>query len=195
PAQESGSMPKKRAGGTPERPIELRAGPEHHARLDVMCTIAIVVATVAAFLPVLANQFVNWDDPYTLSDNKQLGSAGILAWAFTTRAMGHFQPLAWLTWSAVKSTAGSSARAFHTLSLIGPLVNATMVYLVTRRLTLDAALDRASASVAAPATALLFAVHPMRVEPVAWASAFPYVESLFWLLAATLMYLRYTDSG
>src|SRR5262249_5711034 len=154
-------------------------GPKYHARLDLVCTIAIAVATMAAFLPVLTNQFVNWDDPYTFSDNKQLGSPGILAWAFTTRAMGHFQPLAWLTWSAIKSTAGLAPSAFHTLSLIGHLVNATMVYLVTRRLTLSASLngaspDRASASVAAAATALLFAVHPLRVEPVAWASAFPY---------------------
>jgi protein O-mannosyl-transferase len=188
-------MPKKRTAATTKRPVELRAEPKHNTRLDLVCTLAIAAATMAAFLPILTNQFVNWDDPYALADNKQLGSAGILAWAFTTRVMGHFQPLAWLTWSAVKSTAGLTARAFHTLSLIGHIVNATMVYLVTRRLTLNASLDRASASVAAAATAVLFAVHPLRVEPVAWASAFPYVESLLWLLVATLMYLRYTDSG
>jgi len=188
-------MPKKRAPGTTKRPVELPAEPKRHTRLDLVCTIAIAVTTMAAFLPILTNQFVNWDDPYTLTDNKQLGSAGILAWAFTTRAIGHFQPLAWLTWSAVKSIAGITARPFHTLSLIGHLVNATMVYLVTRRLTLDAALDRATATVAATATALVFAVHPLRVEPVAWASAFPYVESLLWLLVATLMYLRYADAG
>jgi tetratricopeptide (TPR) repeat protein len=188
-----------------KRPVELPANSKRHTRLDWVCTIAIAVATMAAFLPILTNQFVNWDDPYTLSDNKQLGSPGILAWAFTTRAMGHFQPLAWLTWSAVKSTAGLAPSAFHTLSLIGHLVNAMLVFLVTRRLTRSASLngaslngaslDRASASVAAAATALVFAVHPLRVEPVAWASAFPYVESLLWLLVATLMYLRYTDSG
>src|SRR5262249_4764831 len=154
-------------------PVELPAESKHNARRDLVCTIAIAVATIAAFLPILTNQFVNWDDPYTLSDNTQLGSAGILAWALTTRAMGHFQPLARLTCSAVKSTAGLAPSAFHTLSLIGHLVNATMVYLVTRRLTLNSSLDHASASVAATATALLFAVHPLRVEPVAWASAFP----------------------
>lgn len=188
-------MPRNRAAKTTKRPVKLPAGQKPNTLLDWVCAITIAVATMAAFLPVLTNQFVNWDDPYTLSNNEQLGSPAILTWAFATRIMGHFQPLAWLTWSAVKSTAGLAPTAFHTLSLIGHVANATMVYLVTRRLALNASVDHATVSAAAAATALLFAVHPLRVEPVAWASAFPYVESLFWLLVATLMYLRYTDSG
>ena len=157
--------------------------------------IAIAAATLAAFLPLAANQFVNWDDPYALINNKQLESPGILPWAFTTRLMGHFQPLAWLTWFAVSSLAGKTPLAFHTLSLIGHVVNATLVYLVTRRLTFKASIESGKASLAAGATALLFAVHPLRVEPVAWASAFPYIQSLTWLLVATLTYLQYTDAS
>jgi tetratricopeptide (TPR) repeat protein len=164
-------------------------------RVDLFWTIAIAAAALVAFLPLTANQFVNWDDPYTLIGNKRLTSPGLFTWAFTTREMGHIQPLAWLTWSAVDSIAGMSPIAFHTLSLVGHVVNATLVYMVTRRLMLKAFLEPRTASIAAAATALLFAVHPLRVEPVAWASAFPYVQSLTWLLVATLTYLRYTDAG
>ena len=56
---------------------------------DVAWTIAIAAATLAAFLPLVANQFVNWEDPYALTDNTQLESPHFLAWAFTTRLMGH----------------------------------------------------------------------------------------------------------
>lgn len=155
----------------------------------------LVVATLVAFLPLSGNQFVNWDDPYTLIGNERLGSSGVVTWAFTTRLMGHFQPLAWLTWSAVKTLFGVTPGAFHFLSLFGHVFNAVLVYFLTRRLATKGGAQPATIRVAAPAAALLFAVHPLRVEPVAWASAFPYVLSLTWLLAATLTYIRYTESG
>jgi tetratricopeptide (TPR) repeat protein len=57
-----------------------------------------------------------------------------------------------------------------------------------------AGVERRRLRIGAFAAALLFAIHPMRVEPVAWASAFPYILALIWLLASTLAYLRYCDS-
>src|SRR6185503_11144906 len=181
-------------GVATKKATQVSAGGKSDTRVDFVWTLAIAAATLAAFLPLASNQFVNWDDPYALTGNERLGSPGVVAWAFTTRVMGHFQPLAWLTWSAVNSLAGMSPIAFHALSLIGHAVNASLVYVVTRRLTLKASVDYRTASLAAAAAALLFAVHPLRVEPVAWASAFPYVQSLTWLLVATLTYLRYADS-
>src|SRR5262245_60341172 len=177
-------MPRGPTAAT-RNPTQVSAGKKSDPRIDWIGMITNEAAALAAFMTLSTNQFVNWDDPYALSGNKQLGSPGILEWAFTTRLMGHFQPVAWLTWSAVNSLAGTSPIAFHTLSLIGHIVNAMLVYLVTRRL-LKSSPEHGSSSVAAAAVALLFAVHPMRVEPVAWASAFPYVQSLTWLLMATL---------
>jgi tetratricopeptide (TPR) repeat protein len=171
------------------------AGGKSDTRVDVVWTLAIAAATIAAFLPLASNQFVNWDDPYALTGNERLGSPGLVTWAFTTRLMGHFQPLAWLTWSAVNSLAGMTPAAFHLLSLIGHVVNAALVYWLTGRLATKAGVQPAKVRVAAAAAALLFAVHPLRVEPVAWASAFPYVVSLTWLLAATLTYVRYAEGG
>jgi len=173
----------------------MSAGGKSDTRVDVVLLLAIAAATIAAFLPLASNQFVNWDDPYALIGNEQLGSSGVVAWAFTTRLMGHFQPLAWLTWSAVDSATGMTPIAFHALSLIGHVLNAGLVYFLTRRLASTADLGPERVHVAAAATALLFSVHPLRVEPVAWASAFPYVLSLTWLLTATLTYIRYAEDG
>ena len=172
----------------------MSAGGKSDTRVDVVWTIAIAAATISAFLPLASNQFVNWDDPYALIGNEQLGSSGVAAWAFTTRLMGHFQPLAWLTWSAAESVTGMTPIAFHALSLIGHVLNAALVYFLTRRLASKAGLAPGSGRVAAAATALLFSVHPLRVEPVAWASAFPHILSLTWLLVSTLAYIRYAEA-
>ena len=150
----------------------------------------LALAAVAALRPVLHNDFVNWDDPAVLVDNPHLASSRIAAWAFSTTFMGHYQPLAWLAWSAAKSSFGLSPAAFHALSLGVHLANAVVVYAVTVRLAkLSGQLppQRRTAGVVA---GLLFAVHPAAVEPVAWASAFPYVLSSFALLLSFLAYLR-----
>src|SRR5262245_59014655 len=186
-------MPRRRTAAT-KRPTEVSAGKKSDTRVDFVWMIAIAALTLAAFVPLIANQFVNWDDPYTITENQRLSSPGILGWAFTTRAMGHLQPITWLTWSAVTSIFGLSPIGFHALSLFGHVVNSALVYLVIRRLLLKASCESRAASSTATATALLFAIHPLRVEPVAWASAFPYIQSLTWLLVATLAYLRYTDA-
>ena len=154
------------------------AGKSRH----VVAITAVLVATALAFLPLLNNAFVNWDDPFTLQNNAHLGAPGVAAWAFTTREMGHYQPLAWLVWSQTKTLFGLDATAFHGLSLLGHLLNAALIYLVCVQLKGPAA--------AAIVAAFTFAVHPIRVEAVAWASAFPYVLSLTFLLAAFLAYMK-----
>jgi tetratricopeptide (TPR) repeat protein len=158
----------------------------HLARVALL----LVVASLA-FLPVLKNDFVNWDDPFTLQNNARLGSAGVVGWALTTFEMGHYQPLPWLTWSAVKALFGLDPGAFHALSLLGHLLNASLVYFVVVTLVSAAGIDTRSTRTAALLASLVFAVHPLQVEVVAWASAFPYVLSLGLTLTALLAYLEY----
>ena len=153
--------------------------------------IVVLTATVVAFLPVLQNGFVNWDDPFTLVGNPRLDAPGVVRWSFTTTEMGHYQPLAWLAWSQWKALFGLDPTAFHALSLLGHLVNVALVYVLCIRLTAMTGLAGTGAGVAAIVAAFTFAVHPIRVEAVAWASAFPYVLSLALLLLSFLAYLRH----
>jgi Flp pilus assembly protein TadD len=151
---------------------------------------ALALAATAAFWPVLRNGFVNWDDPAVLVDNPHLAAPGVVAWAFTTTLVGHYQPLAWLAWSAAQSLFGLSPAAFHGLSLAGHLVNGVLVYALTRRLAETARLEPRQCRAAALVAAFAFLLHPAQVEAVAWASAFPYVLSLTALLLALLAYLH-----
>lgn len=148
------------------------------------------MATAAAFWPILGNQFVNWDDPDVLLRNSQLGSPGVVRWAFSTDLIGHYQPLSWLIWSATKSAFGLSATAFHGLSLAGHVVNALLVYVLAFRLARAASLSDGRSRIVAVVASLTFALHPLRVEPVAWASAMPYVVSLSMTLLAVIAYVN-----
>ena len=136
----------------------------------------VALASFAAFLPVLANGFVNWDDGQHFLENpgyRGLGPAQ-LRWMFTSFQIGgHYQPLAWLTLGLDYLLWGLDPRGYHASSLALHAANAVLVYYAILRL-----LPRASATAdpAAPARwaaaggALFFGVHPLRVEPVAWAT-------------------------
>ena len=164
-----------------------------HGRPDLKTAASIgvlAVSALAAFRPVLRNGFVNWDDPTVLVDNAHLGSPGVASWAFSTTLVGHYQPLAWIAWSAAKSWFGLSPAAFHGLSLAVHIANGILVYALTVRLADDAALGPLQRRAAGLFAALIFLLHPTSVEPVAWASAFPYVLSLFALLLSFLAYVH-----
>jgi protein O-mannosyl-transferase len=149
----------------------------------------LAIAAAAALWPVLRNDFVNWDDPAVLLDNPHLAHPGVVAWAFSTTLMGHYQPLAWLAWSAAKSSFGLSPAVFHALSLGVHVANAVVVYAVTVRLAGGSGYRSSQRRAAGLFAGLLFALHPAVVEPVAWASAFPYVLSLLALLLSFLAYI------
>ena len=156
----------------------------------------VLAITLLAFSPLAANDFVNYDDPFTLQRNEQLSAPGILRWAFTTNHMGHYQPLSWLAWSQLKAMSGLNPMAFHVASLLGHCTCVVLIYLLALRLSALARPAQGREHQAAPRIAALvasmtFAVHPVRVEAVAWASAFPYILSLSWLLVSLLAYLNY----
>jgi tetratricopeptide (TPR) repeat protein len=144
--------------------------------------LALAGVVLLAFLPVLSNGFVNFDDPETIVENEALVSPGVLPWAFTTDRMSHFQPLSWLVWSSTARLAGIDPAVFHGLSLLFHGLNVVLLCGLISTLT--------KSELASLLGALLYAVHPLRVEPVAWASGFPYLLATTFLLVSTLLYLR-----
>jgi tetratricopeptide (TPR) repeat protein len=148
---------------------------------------------VIPFLPVLNNGFVNWDDPTAIVGNQRLEAPGIFRWAFTTTLLGHYQPLTWVSWSALKRLVGESPAWFHGVSLLVHAINALLIYVLALRIARVNGFEARKASSISLAAAVIFAVHPLVVEPVAWASAFPYLLSLSFLLLSFLAYLKYCE--
>lgn len=149
-----------------------------------------------AFLPSLRNGFVYWDDNDLLVDNLAFRGLGWtqLRWMFTTRLLGHYQPLTWLSFAVDYSLWGLDPFGFHLTNVLVHCANAALFYFLSLRLIVlgfnEPALERASQPRwAAALSALLFALHPLRVESVAWATERKDVLSGFFLLLCVLAYL------
>lgn len=162
-----------------------------------LAPLLVALATGAAFLPALSNDFVNWDDDKILTDNPYYRGLGWqqLRWMFTTFHMGHYQPLSWLSFAVDYLIWGMNPFGYHLTSLLLHGANAVLFYFVSREL-LRAALSISTeaetwqSSVSAALSALLFAIHPLRVESVAWATERRDVLSGFFYLATICCYLR-----
>ncbi|PYM97854.1 MAG: hypothetical protein DME08_09100 [Candidatus Rokuibacteriota bacterium] len=161
----------------------------------------IAAITYAVFTPVLGGEFLNWDDRdnFLLNEHyRGLGWAQI-QWMVSTTHAGLYMPLTWLTFGLNFAVSGMNPFAYHLTSLLLHALNAAVFYVVAKRL-LTAALrgspgadepPTARAIVpAASVAALLFALHPQRVEPVAWITDRGTLLSGLFYLLAVLAYLR-----
>lgn len=149
-------------------------------------------AAVLAFWPVLGNGFSSYDDPGNFLQNPHYRGFGWanLRWMFTTHLMGQYHPLMWLSAAADHALWGLDPRGYHLTSLLLHALTAALACrLFGRLLALTAPGDRLAADLGAAAAAVLFAVHPLRAEPVAWASARHDVLSTPFYLATVLLYL------
>jgi Tfp pilus assembly protein PilF len=159
--------------------------------------VIIFAATCAAFLPTLWNDFVEWDDYENLISNQKFRGLGWnqLRWMFTTFHMGPYQPLSWLTLGLDYSIWGMDPVGYHITNVLLHSVNAVSLYFVSRRL-LTLALPESDGKESWPVilsaafAALCFALHPLRVESVAWATERRDVLSGSFYLWTIYCYLR-----
>lgn len=164
-------------------------------RLDVRpswIAAAVALLTVLAFLPALRNGFA-WDDELNFVGNPYYRGLGWaqLRWMFGTAYLGPYQPLSWLSSGLDYVLWGLRPLGYHAVNLLLHAVNAVLVYrIVLRLLKPDAPKDELKAALCAAAGALLFSVHPLRVEAVAWATERRTVLAGFFYLSAILCYLE-----
>src|SRR5436853_1079685 len=162
-----------------------------------LVSMLIAVVTFAAFLPALRNQFVHWADAVTFLDDPHDRGLGWsqLGWLWTTFHAGHWIPLTWMTLGLDYLLWGMNPFGYHLTSLVLHVANAIVFYFVAFRilgLALPDPGDRGQAGLALAAgfAALLFALHPLRVESVAWATERRDVLSGLFYLLTILVYLR-----
>ena len=148
-----------------------------------------LLLTLIAFISVTGHQFVNWDDDYNLANNN---NTALLTWdnivnIFSEHVIGNYNPLPILTFAIERSIVGLDPALYHVNNLILHLVCVFFMYRVFRSLNLKALM--------AGAGALLFGIHPMRVESVAWVTERKDVLFGAFFLSALWFYILYVKTG
>jgi tetratricopeptide (TPR) repeat protein len=171
--------------------------PSQHApgqpNTGAIIAVMLAGAVLLTFSSALYAGFVRFDDPVNVINNVHVRSLSFdnLRWMFTQPLLGHYQPLTWLSFAIDYQVWTLEPRGYHITNIAIHAVNAGLVYLLAARLlTLPSPNRTRSVQLAAALGAALFALHPLRVESVAWVTERRDVLSLMWLLLATLAYLR-----
>lgn len=145
--------------------------------------LLVGAGVLIGWFPLLANDWVYYDDPPYILENPLLGESSLLSrirGALVTAPEGNWIPLTWLVFMMLDEAVGTVPVVFHGVSLTLHLVTAGLVLAVCRGLGLRWVL--------CVLLALLWALHPHKVESVAWATAMKDVLSgLFGFLAILLL--------
>lgn len=169
----------------------------------VLLGLGVFAAGWAVFGRTVGHEFVKFDDPFNVELNENIRGLGAaqLRWMFTAFHMGHYHPLTWLSLACdyrigqVLFGDGLRPATYHFTNTLLHAGSMVLAYHLARRL-----LGRSRAvpwhlELAAVLTALLFGLHPLRVESVAWVTERRDVLSSFLLLATMLLYLRSCESA
>ena len=150
--------------------------------------VVLSVATLIAFEPARLNGFVNYDDDDYVTRNPQVTSGltpESVRWAFTTPYMANWHPLTWLSHMLDCELFGLNPLWHHLTSLSFHIANTLLLFWVLKRMT---GAVWQSAFVAA-----VFALHPLRVESVAWVAERKDVLSGFFWMLTMAFYVRYAE--
>ena len=144
--------------------------------------------TLAAFWPVVHQDFCIYDDPYYITANPHvLGGLTLenAAWAFQTGYYGNWFPVTWLSHMMDLEIFGLAPGRLHLTNLLFHLASTLLLFRLVERMT--------GAAWRSGLVAALFALHPLRVESVAWIAERKDVLSTFFFMLTLWAYARYTE--
>ncbi len=153
----------------------------------IVCLL-LALLTFAVYSPVLKNDFVNYDDPLYVTENtfvnKGISLEGI-KWALTRSHQANWHPLTWMSHMVDCEIFGMEPHGHHLTNLIIHIINVLLLFVLLNYMT-GSAWPSAFVSV-------LFAIHPLHVESVAWISERKDVLSAFFFMLTLLCYAWYVN--
>ena len=155
--------------------------------LTAACAV-VAVAGFAAFSPALKGGFTNWDDTLYVTENGRVQQGLTIqnvVWALTARHVNNWHPLTWMSHMADVSLFGLNPAGHHLTSIVIHCAAAVVLLLFLNRATRDLPKSLVVAG--------LFALHPLRVESVAWVAERKDVLSVFFGCASLWAYAVYAE--
>jgi protein O-mannosyl-transferase len=166
-------------------------------RWRIFACAFLVIATLAVYWPARQYKFVAYDDDDYVYQNpvvqKGLTWEG-LQWSFVDRQANNWHPLTWLSHMADYQAFGLNAGGPHMVNVALHCANAALLFLLLESLMRRSAEKSSCFFWRNLFVAALFALHPLRVESVAWISERKDVLSGFFGLLALLCYTTYANT-
>lgn len=154
--------------------------------------VAVLLLACLTMAPVVSNDFTTWDDDRTIARNPHLNppTRSGLSHHWTHEHMHLWVPVTYSVWAGLAWVSHAAwdtnqPAAFHAASVVGHAGAALVVFLLVRRLARN--------DWAALAGAAVFAVHPVQVETVAWASGLKDVLCGLLTWTAVWQYVCFAD--
>ena len=174
--QAASSWPERDGGTAPAR----------NGWAAIIAAGSLAAATLAVWFPVIRADFINLDDNLYVTENRHVVpglTAEGLRWAFTNGRAGMWHPLAWLSHMLDVQLFGLDPTGHHATSLVLHVANVALLFLLLRRMT--------GATWPPVVAAALFALHPLRVESVAWVAERKDVLGVFFGFLALHAHVSY----
>ena len=168
--------------------IQSKAQSNKFLNKNILLYLLIIVGiTAAVYSNSLKNDFANWDDDEQIIKNTDIKSLSIesVKKIFTSYYVGMYQPLTTLTFATEYKFFELDPLPYHVDNLILHLLNVILVFFLIYKITKK---TNISAIVA-----LIFGIHPMHVESVAWVTERKDVLYSFFFLSGLLTYLNYIN--
>jgi protein O-mannosyl-transferase len=188
--KKSGEKPKKFSRDTASPGSFRHVFPENTQKIAAGC-IALALVVFALYLPLLSHAFHDsWDDGIYVTQNERV-LKGItpdnVKWAFSNIAVGFYYPITWLSHMTDVQLYGQNPAGHYFTNISIHALNVILLFLLLNGVTRNMRAGFGSA--------LLFALHPMNVESVAWLAERKNLLSAFFLMLAVWAYSKKTTKG
>ena len=142
--------------------------------------VLIVLIAFIAYFPTLGNGFVSDDDVLLINNNLVKNSDGLRRFWCSVEALDYWpvtNTTFWIEWRMW----GMKSTGYHATNLILHVAESLLIWILLRKLSIPGAF----------LAALIFAVHPVNVESVAWIAQRKNLTAMLFFLLSILWYLKY----
>jgi len=151
----------------------------------IILILLILLITAVTLSPCLNNDFTNWDDNKYVTENPDIKSLNLenIKKIFASQYVAMYLPVTMLSYSLNYYFFGLNPCAYHTTDLIIHLLNCILVFYLFLLLSEN--------TLSSFIIAILFGIHPLHVESVAWISERKDVLCCLFFLAGLISYIHY----
>ena len=162
-------------------------------------SIVLIVAILLVFFPTFFNGFqMEWDDQWQLLNNPYVLDDSFTSFMHELQNFyhGQYSPVNTLFYIAIKKIAGFDSFSYHLFCLLIHIFNTLLIYQFIKKilLILKPGYTENRIRIYSFFVALLFAIHPLQVESVAWISASKVILYALFFLLALIVYIKYLET-